>query len=107
MIKQHDSLVLILNLRPAIKLTNRGCILQYDNKYKVISIQCRRPYYNEWYQIFESPRILKDVTEVEIKNLHIGDHFEFRGLFEDDSKDIVLLATKENIEIKSIYIFVL
>ena len=68
----------------------------YNNSYKEIALQSRQPNYTEWCKvIFKNTISEKGVTEVNC--LHVGDRFEFRGLFEDGS-DIVCITSKEGSE---------
>lgn len=44
------------------------------------------------------------MREIEIKDLEIGHHFQFRGLFENvATKEIFLFTTKDSVEIIGIF----
>ena len=75
----------------------------YDNSYKEIAIQCRRPNYNEWCTV--SLKNTSGKGSAEINDLGVGHCFEFRGLFEDGFGNIIYIATKESIKIKGNYPF--
>ena len=76
----------------------------YNNSYKEIALQCRRPnYQTEWCTVSLENQIPgKGMTEV--NDLHVGDCFEFRGLFEDGS-DIVFISTEKSVTIEGNFTF--
>lgn len=88
-----------------MEIAKNGCVIQYNDEYKRISIQKRRPNYSEWKEIFsDSSKQFGNLTEIEIKDLEIGHCFQFRGLFENiNTKEIVNFTTKDSIKIKGTF----
>ena len=88
---------------------DEGCILQYNSKYKKISIQCRQTH-GEWNHLSEASTkttTVGDITDFEVNRLNIGNKYDFRGLFENENGEILLLTSKESIEIKSTYLSII
>ena len=82
---------------------DEGCILQYNSKYEKILIQYRQ-IHREWNPLSETSTettTIGDINEVKVDHLNIGYNYEFRGFFENDTGEIVLLTSKKSIKIKS------
>ena len=71
-----------------------------------MSIQYRQ-IHGEWNPLSETSTkttTVGDSNEVEVNHLNIGCSYEFRGLFENNKGEIILLTSKESIKIKSNYL---
>ena len=82
---------------------DEGVILSYSSQYKKITIQYRQKH-REWNCLSETSTkttTVGDINEVDVNYLNIGYSYEFRGLFENDNDEIVLLSSKKSIKIKS------
>ena len=82
---------------------NKGCVLQYNSTYEKISIQYKLNilHHEEWKDLLESStdtQVHGDTTEVEVNNLIVNNTYIFRGLFEDDKGEIILLTSEVTIK---------
>ena len=88
-----------MNSFKSIVHINEGCVLQYSQSYEKISIQLKlnTPYHEEWKDLLESStrtQVHGDTTEVEVNHLSVNNSYTFRGLFEDDKGQIILLTSE-------------
>ena len=92
-----------MNSFKAIVQINKGCVLQYNSTYEKILIQYKLNilHHEEWKDLLESStdtQVHGDTTEVEVNNLIVNNTYIFRGLFEDDKGEIILLTSEVTIK---------